>query len=88
MSSWISWDTYRIRRVFVTDALAIKDEAHAVLGLAHTLGVRALQLRELGSPLDLEEYLVAVGVLHLDVQLLSRFGLGDRLLVRHVGVRR
>lgn len=75
--------TYGLGGVVVADTLAIKDEADAVLGLAHPLGVRLLELGQLGGALDLEEDLVSVGVLHLDVELLTALGLG----LRNIGVR-
>jgi hypothetical protein len=79
---------YCLGGVVVTDTLAIKDEADAVLGLAHPLGVRLLELGQLGGALDLEENLVSVGILHLDVELLAALGLGLRNIgVRHVEVR-
>lgn len=77
--------TYSLGGVIVTDTLAVKDESNAVLGLAHTLGVCLLQLGELGSTLDLEENLVAIGVLDLDVELLTTLGLWLRnLCVGHL----
>lgn len=71
-------------RVVIADTLTIKDETDAVLGLSHPLGIGLFEFGELGSAFDLEEDLVAVGILDLDVELLGTFGLGLLdLCVRH-----
>ena len=69
-------DTYCLGSVIVTNTLTIKDESNTVLGLSHPLGVSLLELGELGSTLDLEEDLVAIGVLDFNVELLTSLGLG------------
>ena len=77
--------TYGLGGVVVADTLAIKDEADAVLGLSHPFGIRLLELGELCGTLHLEEDLVSIGVLDLDVELLTTFGLGLWSFgVRHV----
>ena len=78
-----SYDTYRLGCVLVAHALTIKNEADAILWLAHALGIRAFQLRKLGRALDFEEHLVSLSIFHLDIQLLRRHLRLGHCLLRH-----
>jgi len=58
-----------LRGLVRLDAIAIVQEAHRIGGNAEARAVRVHQLSQRGGTLDLEEDLVAIGSLHLQVQV-------------------